>query len=241
MDRIALIREEERKYHESFYRSNPLFAEGTWLHKPVKTVMDFMELMNKNDSIRVLDLGCGVGRNSIPLAESISSVRGGKVVCVDLLATAIHQLQEYSAQYHVSDLVEAHISDISDYTIEPNTYDYIVAVSSLEHVHSAGAQDKVLSAMVKGTKCHGINCVIVNTDLQEFDAATGVELEPLVEVNLTAEQMKLKLRAVYDGWEVLSEIVKPLSFSIYRGTRDVVLKTNAITYVARRTSASLFS
>lgn len=52
MDRIALIREEERNYHEPIYRSNPLFAEGTWLHKPVKTVMDLMRVQPTNETQR---------------------------------------------------------------------------------------------------------------------------------------------------------------------------------------------
>lgn len=38
--RITKIRDEERKYHEACYENYKLFEEGSWLSKPVKTVMD---------------------------------------------------------------------------------------------------------------------------------------------------------------------------------------------------------
>jgi hypothetical protein len=39
-NRIKFIRNEERKYHEACYDNYKLFEEGSWLSKPVKTVMD---------------------------------------------------------------------------------------------------------------------------------------------------------------------------------------------------------
>ncbi|MDQ0876282.1 hypothetical protein QFZ77_004941 [Paenibacillus sp. V4I3] len=37
-NRIKIIRDEERKYHEACYDNYKLFEEGSWLSKPVKTV-----------------------------------------------------------------------------------------------------------------------------------------------------------------------------------------------------------
>lgn len=166
MDRIDLIREEERKYHESFYSSSKLFEEGTWLHKPVEVVVNWIEKVDKHDPMTVLDLGCGVGRNAIPIAQAICRVKGSGI----------------------------------------------------------------------GTKSQGINCIIANTSVQEFDAVSGQQLEPFVEINLTVAEMRSKLRTAYEDWEELLETVKSLSFQINRGNQDVLLKTDALTFVVRRPS-----
>lgn len=81
MSRIEFIRNEEKKYHDYCYDKYKLFEEGSWLHKPVKTVTDLLHLFDGKENVKVLDLGCGVGRNSIPKAEVIKS-KNGKVVCV---------------------------------------------------------------------------------------------------------------------------------------------------------------
>ena len=93
MNRIELIRNEEKKYHDACYENYKLFVEGSWLHKPVKTVLDVLPQFKKNENMKVLDLGCGVGRNSIPIAEAIKH-RNGKVICIDLLDSALTKLKE---------------------------------------------------------------------------------------------------------------------------------------------------
>ncbi|QTH45783.1 methyltransferase [Cohnella sp. LGH] len=90
--RLQEIREEERKYHEALYENQKLFAKGSWLAKPVRTVMEALESFAAYDYVRVLDLGCGVGRNSIPIAQFLQA-RSGEVVCVDLLVSALSKLE----------------------------------------------------------------------------------------------------------------------------------------------------
>jgi len=87
MNRIEHIRKEEKKYHDLCYENYKLFEEGSWLYKPVKTVLDQLPLFEGKQDIRVLDLGSGVGRNSIPVAKEIKN--NGKVVCVDLFSLSI--------------------------------------------------------------------------------------------------------------------------------------------------------
>lgn len=43
MNRIQYIRQEEKKYHDLCYEQYKLFEIGSWLYKPVKTVMDLMD------------------------------------------------------------------------------------------------------------------------------------------------------------------------------------------------------
>ncbi|WP_275667923.1 SAM-dependent methyltransferase [Paenibacillus oryzisoli] len=133
-------------------------------------------------------MGSGVGRNSIPLAEALKD-RSSKVVCVDIMQSALTKLLAYSEQFGVRGQIETYHSDIGEYEVTGDTYDYIVAVSSLEHVDSERTLKHVLKKMVQGTKINGVNCLIVNSNLQEIDALSGEELAPLMELNLRTEHL----------------------------------------------------
>jgi 2-polyprenyl-3-methyl-5-hydroxy-6-metoxy-1,4-benzoquinol methylase len=232
-DRIAIIREEEKKYHEACYDRYTLFEEGSWLHKPVKTVMVNLCLLDHKDDLAVLDLGCGVGRNSIPVAETLLSSKG-KVVCVDLLESALSKLMSYGKQYGVSDYLVPVTSDIGDYKILQNEFDYIVAVSSLEHVASEAVLTDVLGHMNHGTKHEGINVIIINTNIEEWDIQSGEQLQPYVEIIKSTEEMQTLLDQAFSGWEVLDNHVKNLAFTISRNDRDILLKSDCLTYVVRK-------
>ncbi|KRE93317.1 methyltransferase [Paenibacillus sp. Soil766] len=231
--RITKIREEERKYHDACYENYKLFEEGSWLSKPVKTVMDTLSYFDAYDDVIVLDLGSGVGRNSIPIAEVLKH-RGGKVVCVDIMQSALSKLLAYSDRFGVHGHIETHLSDIGDYEIAEDTFDYIVAVSSLEHVDSEQTFEQVLDKIALGTKVNGINCLIVNSNLQEIDKLTGEELVPLIELNLTTDHLTDILNKQYEGWDILFTTVKQLSFNIERNDRQIDLKTDCMTYVVRK-------
>lgn len=233
LTRIDYIRSEEKKYHDYCYDNYKLFEAGSWLYKPVKTVTDLLHLFEDKENAKVLDLGCGVGRNSIPIAEAIKQ-KNGKVVCVDLLDSALQKLRQYSKEYRVEEVIYTEKADIGNYEINKNEYDLIVAISSLEHVQSEIALDKTIQQMADGTQNNGINCIIVNSEVTETDVETNEKLEALMEINLSTEYMMKKLSTFYKGWEVLKSEVKLLEYSIIRNGKSVLLKTNAITYVVRK-------
>ncbi|MFD2042970.1 class I SAM-dependent methyltransferase [Ornithinibacillus salinisoli] len=233
MSRIELIRKEEKKYHDYCYDNYKLFEAGSWLHKPVQTVMDILPFLDTYETVNVLDLGCGVGRNSIPIAEALKD-KQCRVDCVDLLDSAIQKLRHYSAKYGVNEIIRTEKADLGNYAIKQKEYDFIVAVSSLEHVASEGHLHHVLSQMVKGTKHNGINCIVVNSEVKEIDLEDGTELPVQMEINISTIEMINRLEKLYGGWEILKHVVKPLEYKITRNEKDVLLKTNAITYVARK-------
>ncbi len=203
MSRLDLIRKEEKKYHDFCYENYKLFEEGSWLYKPVKTVMDLLPLFNNHEDIRVLDLGSGVGRNSIPIAQEIKN-KNGKVVCLDLLDSALDKLKRYSAEYEVEEIIETRKADIGHYEITKNEYDLIVAVSTLEHVESEDIFDNVIKQMALGTKNNGINCMIINSEVEEIEIESNKKLDAMMEVNLKTVNMINKLNSIYEGWKVLS-------------------------------------
>ncbi|MEK4511957.1 class I SAM-dependent methyltransferase [Paenibacillus sp. FSL K6-2524] len=233
MDRIALIRTEEKKYHDLCYENHKLFEPGSWLHKPVKTVMDLMEEFSGQQNINVLDLGCGIGRNSIPIAETLKN-RNGIVVCVDLLVSAIEKLQENSEKFEVQQYIETVQSDIEYFHIEEDDYDVIIAVSALEHISSEEALERKLHEMAVGTKPNGMNCIIINSNIREIERDSNVDLEPMFEVNLATDNMLELLDRQYEGWAIQTRLVKQLEYDIYRDEQLVSLITDCITFVVKK-------
>lgn len=233
MNRVANIRTEEKKYHDFCYENYSLFEPGSWLHKPVKTVIDLLEEYQDNEYLSVLDLGSGVGRNSIPIAESMKN-RKGKVVCVDLLESAIDKLNEYSKKFGVDQFIETRLSDIEHFALEQDEYDIIIAVSALEHVSSERALERKLNEMTIGTKTNGANCVIIGSNIQEMNLSNGRVLDPMFEVNLATEKMLEILDHQYAAWEVQKRHVKQLQYDIDRNGESVKLTTDCITFVAKK-------
>ena len=232
MNRVEHIRDEEKKYHDFCYKNYKLFESGSWLNKPVKTIIDLLEELNDRQYISVLDLGCGIGRNSIPIAETLKH-RNGKVVCVDLLESAIEKLIEYSKEYEVEQFIETTICDIEQFKIKKSEYDLIIAVSALEHVSSEEVLERKLNEMTSGTQKNGINCVIINSNIREILIETNLDIDPMFEVNITTENMLKLLDQQYKGWEIKKRIVKQLEFDIDRNGQRVKLTTDCVTFVAK--------
>jgi len=195
--------------------------------------MEVIPLLKGKGNLNILDLGSGVGRNSIPLAKLLKD-RDCTVVCVDLLESALQKLKQYSEEHGVQEIIRSVQADIGNFSITPNTYDYIVAVSSLEHVESDAVFGQVIHQMAEGTKDQGINCIIVNSEVEEIDLETNDHLIPLMEINISTEEMINKLNDAYKRWEVLKVLVKPLEYTIKRKQRPILLRTNAITYVVKK-------
>jgi predicted O-methyltransferase YrrM len=78
--------------------------------------MELLPLLDGKDNLIVLDLGCRLGRNSIPIAEKIKD-KGGKVVCVDLLDSAIEKLEKYIEEFGVENIIETELADLGHYHI----------------------------------------------------------------------------------------------------------------------------
>ncbi len=233
LSKVDIIRQAEKLYHDRCYTTQTLFEPGSWLHKPVASVMQAFSLLPKDQPLHVLDLGAGVGRNSIPIAQKMKD-SGGTVVCVDLLDSALEQLVAYSKQYDVDALICAQKADVGQYSIATNQFDFIMAVSTLEHVESEDVLTQLIDRMASGTKIGGINALIINTEVEEIELQTKEKRDAFIEVNMGTSEMTNMLSAHYDGWELRTHQVKPLEYTITRGKEDVLLKTKALTFIVRR-------
>lgn len=232
-DRIDRIRESEKKSHTEIYTNEKLYSSDSWLSKPIKTVREISELFSEYDTIRVLDLGAGVGRNSIYLAEKYKN-KGCLIDCVDLLEIAIEKLNQNAAEHSVSECINGINKTIEEYVIEPNSYDLIMAVSALEHVESKEAFIAKLEEIKQGIRLGGVILLVINSEIREISAETSEKLEPQFEVILQTMEMQKLLNEVFSGWEVIKETVAKQEYDIPRDGITCRLSTNVVTYVGRK-------
>lgn len=232
-DRLNHIRQAEATSHTQAYSNHSLFSPGSWLAKPVKTVMDLLPLFEGYTAFRVLDLGSGVGRNCIPVAQHFSGIPC-RVDCVDILELAVAKLNDNAQQYGVADHIRGIVSAIDDYEITADSYDLIMAISALEHIASQSAFEKKLAEIRDGLRPGGIACLIINSGVVEHDKATGQKLPPQFEVNLPTSQMQDLLENTFAGWQIIKHTIVHQKYDIPRENCIANLETDVVTYVVRK-------
>ncbi len=230
---LESIRKAEEASHIEIYSTAKLFERGSWLQKPVKTVIDLLPLFNGYQKINVLDLGCGVGRNCIPIAEHFKNI-DCLIDCVDILELAIEQLNNYSSEFGVSKAINGIVSSIENFQIKENTYDLIFAVSALEHIASVELFEEKLLEIANGLKPNGVVCLIVNSEVVEINKDTGVELIPQFEVNLKTDDLMEMLKRFFSGYKALKSTIVEQHYDIPRIECISSLSTNVVTYAVQK-------
>lgn len=226
------IRKKEMEYHKKCYTENILFESGSWLQKPVKTVLNSFELLRKHDKMMILDIGSGVGRNAIPIAQLIKGTEG-KVVCIDILDEAIDFLDKYSRKYEIEEHIIGIRSSFDEYDIN-DSYDFVYAVSVLEHLSCVEMFKKKINEMIRCTKVNGLNCLILNASVSETVINTNDKLTPQFEINFDAHKLVQLLMKLYNSWEIIESNIKNYTFEIERQDRPVMLETDVVTFVVRK-------
>lgn len=230
MSELERIRRAEEISHTQAYTEYSLFEPGSWLAKPVKTVLEIMERLQGREGLNVLDLGCGVGRNAIPIARALDA----EVDCVDILPFAIGKLQEYAQTYGVNDKIHGIASGIDEYEIKEEQYDLILAVSALEHMDSPFSFVQKLNQIHKGLRPGGILCLIVNSGTTETDATTGEALRPQFEVNIPTEELMRILEEEFANMDTIKKTVVPQAYDIPRENGISHLTSHVVTFAATK-------
>ena len=233
LSRLKKIRQAEADSHIEAYTNHALFSSGSWLAKPVKTVLDLLPLFEGYNEFLGLDLGSGVGRNSIPVAQHFKDI-SCRMDCVDILELAIEKLNENAQQYGVAGNIQGMVSSIDDYEINADSYDLIMAVSALEHIASRAAFERKLVEIRNGLRIGGVACLIVNSGVIEHDKATGEELPPQFEVNLPTCEMQHLLEKTFTCWQIIKHTVVHQKYDIPRENGIAELETDVVTCVFRR-------
>lgn len=229
--RLEIIRRAEAISHTQAYNRNVLFQQGSWLSRPVKTVLEILPLFADYKEFRALDLGCGVGRNCIPVAQAVPA---GTVDCVDILELAIEKLRVNAAAYGVEDRIHTAVSGIDKFPIPKNTYDLILGISVLEHMDSRETMERKLLEIQEGIREKGAVCFVLNTGIREHDKATGEALQPQFEVLLESTEILGLFDTVFAGWKVLHSSVRHQKYDTPRERGIVELDSDVVTFAARK-------
>jgi len=232
-ERLIRIRENERKSHTEIYTNEKLYKTDSWLQKPIKTVQEIASLFDKYKELRVLDLGCGVGRNGIYIAEKFENINC-IVDCVDLLEIAIEKLMQNAKEHNVIKNINGINKSIEEYEIDMRSYDFIMAVSALEHIDTQESFLRKLIEIKDGLRENGIVCLVINSNVKEMNLNTKEIIDAQFEVNLSTEKVKEYLNTVFNGWTLLKTSVVEQEYDIPRETFISHLRTNVVTYVARK-------
>lgn len=198
-------------------------------------MLDLVPLFEGVESLRVLDLGAGVGRNCLPFAVKYRAVPC-RIDCVDILELASRLLTENAKKYGIVPQVRAVTSSIEDFLIRPKEYDLIMAVSALEHVESEEVFWAKIREIREGIRKGGVVCLVVNSNITEADKSTGEPLPPQFEVNLDTDELRMRLDVLFSGWQVLKSTVSRQKYDIPRGDRISSLDSDVVTFVARNMS-----
>lgn len=235
MNRLEMIRESERISHMEVYENHELYQDGSWLRKPVKTVLDLLPLFDHYNTLHALDLGCGVGRNCIAIAQHFQGI-SCRIDCVDILDLAIEKLMRNAKEFHVTEGIHGVCTPLEAFPISPDTYDLILAVSALEHVDSEETFMRILTSIRDGLRKNGIFCLIMNTDILEFDKQTRNSIPVQFEINMSGDVLLKLLEQVFDGWNVLKYSVVKQRYDIPRGESLHEMNTNVLTYAVKKLS-----
>ncbi len=215
------------------YSNSELYKEGSWLRKPIKTVLDVMPLFNGYTELNVLDLGCGVGRNCIAIAQHFRHIPC-RIDCVDILDLAIEKLCDNAKELDVASSINGIVLPIEDFCIEESKYDLVIAVSALEHIDSELSFASKLSEISSGIRKNGIVCLVINSNVKEKDKSTGEEIPAQFEVNMSTEKMQAILKEKFSGFDVIKETVSAQRYDIPRDGIISDLETRVVTFVAQK-------
>lgn len=233
MHSLQYIREKERQSHIQMYSNSVLYEDKGWLQKPVKSITELIPLFKNQTDIHILDLGCGVGRNSIFIANQLRS-QNCIIDCVDILDFAIEKLLSYAEKYHLSTSIRGQICSMEDYLILSDKYNWIIAVSSLEHIESTVAFIKKLHEIRDGIQTGGIVSLIINTNIKEFNKETGVSERPQFELMLTTQELNNHLSTTFSGWNVRKRDHQIQTYEIPRSSEVHILTSTVVTFVAQK-------
>ena len=120
------------------------------------------------------------------------------------------------------------------FEISKESYDLILAVSSLEHIESRNAFEAKLQEIRFGLRHGGVACLIMNSGVVEHHKETGEPCEPQFEVNLATEETLRLLEEEFSGWQTIKHTIVHQKYDIPREEYISALETDVVTLVVRK-------
>lgn len=227
-----------QEYHKEFFKKAKLFEKGTWIAESEDNLLKLIEeAFGYKKNVQVLDLGCGVGRNAIPIAKIIGP-NGGTVTCVDVLDIAIEKLKENSEKYGVSNHIESEVAEVEKFSIKEGYFDLILSFSVLEHgVSNEASFFNVIRNIKNGTKKEGLNYLGITTNLEELDAKTLEKLPKDIVYDASFDEALSDLKDTYKDWEIVSNEKSSYKEEYMKNGGMIIWQSDFLTFVAKNCDA----
>jgi SAM-dependent methyltransferase len=153
--------------YDDGYKLCPCF----WGREPSSLVRRLEEWLPALDGLRVLDAGCGEGKNAAFFAE-----RGAVVDAFDISALAIAHAR---ALFSTAPNLRLAVADVRDMPLAPAVYDVVVAYGVLHCLPDEAAVRSVLDRLAEATRPGGLHVVCVFNDRSQ-DLSAHPELTPVL-------------------------------------------------------------
>jgi cyclopropane fatty-acyl-phospholipid synthase-like methyltransferase len=224
---LTRARAETISYHTQYYTKHKLFESGSWLESPDPKIPGFIEQFKNMDNCRILDLGAGVGRNAIPLAEALP--KNARITCVELIEKAASLMSTYAQERGVGEKIIVVNDDFEKVSFPEHTFDLVLGISTLEHCSNQENLTRLIIDAQKWTKSGGLHFISFSTGRRVVDHKTGEPIETLVETRLQTEPWLSELARLYEGWQIefLGSVAPYSEVLVYNG-REVVWSSNEI-------------
>ena len=96
---------------------------------------------------------------------------------------------------------------IEEFKIDSQSYDFIMAISALEHIDTEESFLIKLNEIKNGLRENGIACFVINSNVREMNLDTKEIVDAQFEVNLPTEKLQEYLREVFNGCDFLKTCV----------------------------------
>jgi len=133
---------------------NKFFKDRQWLFTEFPELLLSSSNLNSNQSINILEVGCGVGNCIFPIIRTNNLNQHSNIIlyCSDYSSTAIEILKqnpEYNTQYCQAFVYD--ITSLKPLPFEENSLDIIIMIFVLSAIHPS-QHDEVIKNLVKYLK-----------------------------------------------------------------------------------------
>lgn len=228
------ISDASNTYHSHYYQTHSLFDKNSWLAQSEQEIADLAsQNFSFTQNLKILDLGCGVGKNSIPLAQQLLA-NDPKIIAVDILPNAIELLQKNAKKYYVDPYIHGIISPIESFPIVEATYDLILANSVLMFLDSFESVELVLKHMIHGTKTGGFNYICVSTDTKETQKESTIPAISDSELPFELHDTTQLFQHFYKDWTTHTLSTKPYEEYYQKNGKFYHWKTTFLTCIFQK-------
>lgn len=199
---------EPREFWEGFYSNRDKEIPFFKIKSPDENLVEYFDKGLK--PTRVLEIGCGPGRNAIYMAQT-----GCKVDALDISQHAIDWATERANEEEVVD-INFHCQSLFSFTFEPNSYDFVYDCGLLHHLapHRRLSYLDVITKALKPNGYFGLVCFNTDgaIDTSDWEVYRGGSLNR--GIGYTEERLKEVFAGDFDilSFRRMKNIAQPSKF-----------------------------